>query len=767
MTNFIAGLRGYRFGVFEVDLRAGEIRRNGLKVKLQNQPFQVLVMLLEHSPDAVLRDELRKELWNGDTFVDFDHSLSIAMNKIREALGDSAENARFIETLPRRGYRFVATVERVLSPTTASFPQSEGTSPHGALAAPNFGNDRSNTVASADQVERSETMVSENPNTGIFANPQESLASARQTKKRWLLYAGLSCPIIIAAYLAPSWKNEAVKRPPPYTQLTNFTDSAFGPAISPDGRVVAFIRGTPQRANLTRPGQVYAKLLPEGESVPLSKDDRIKYGLAFSPDGSRIYYTVTDPDRWGWDTVTISAFGGEPTMFLLNAAGLSWRDKHRILFSEVKEGTHMGIVTATDTRAESHDVYLPQHERAMAPLSYASPDRKSVLVVEKDRTGTWEPCRVVPLDGAGQNRQVGPAGECTSGAWSPDGVWMYFSVVVNGFSQIWRQRFPEGNPEQITFGPAEAEGVAVLPDGRSLITSIGMRQSILLVRDAQGERTVSTEGDASFPSFSEDGKRVFYLLRRQSKGAANELWTTDLSSGKSVCVVPELPITRYNVSRDGREVVFAVKPGNQSQIWLSSTDRLTPARQLASIGDDRPLFGPDGELLFRRSEEGRNYLFQMNRDGFSQRKVFPNPINQVQSISPDRRWVAVVVPLKGAATAVVAIPTQGGEAKQLCPGICQVRWSLDGKSFYFKILDNNTDYRDKALAVPVQQGELPPNFPPTGFRSMAEAMAQTRGRLVDIPSAAEMLQFVPGPETGSFAYIKATDHRNLFRVPLE
>ena len=116
METFPERLRGYRFGVFEVDLRAGEIRKGGLKVKLQNQPFQVLVMLLEHSPDTVLREELRKELWNGDTFVDFDHSLSIAMNKIREALGDSAENARFIETLPRRGYRFVASVEKVLAP---------------------------------------------------------------------------------------------------------------------------------------------------------------------------------------------------------------------------------------------------------------------------------------------------------------------------------------------------------------------------------------------------------------------------------------------------------------------------------------------------------------------------------------------------------------------------------------------------------------------------------------------------------------------------
>lgn len=102
-----------RFGVFEVDLRAGEFRRHGLKVKLQEQPLQVLAMLLEHAGDVVTREELQKKIWPGDTFVDFDHGLNKAINKIREALADSADSPRFIETLPRRGYRFIAQVEKV------------------------------------------------------------------------------------------------------------------------------------------------------------------------------------------------------------------------------------------------------------------------------------------------------------------------------------------------------------------------------------------------------------------------------------------------------------------------------------------------------------------------------------------------------------------------------------------------------------------------------------------------------------------------------
>src|SRR6266436_6045882 len=100
-----------RFGIFELDLAAGELRKNGAKLRLQEQPFQVLALLLEHAGEVVTRDELRQKLWPADTFVDFDHSLNTAVNKLRELLGDSASSPRYIETLARRGYRFIAPVQ--------------------------------------------------------------------------------------------------------------------------------------------------------------------------------------------------------------------------------------------------------------------------------------------------------------------------------------------------------------------------------------------------------------------------------------------------------------------------------------------------------------------------------------------------------------------------------------------------------------------------------------------------------------------------------
>jgi len=98
------------FGSFEADLRGGELRRNGSKVRLQDQPFQILTMLLENPGEVVTREEMRNRLWPADTFVDFDHGLNAAVKRLRAALDDSAENPRFVETLARRGYRFVAPV---------------------------------------------------------------------------------------------------------------------------------------------------------------------------------------------------------------------------------------------------------------------------------------------------------------------------------------------------------------------------------------------------------------------------------------------------------------------------------------------------------------------------------------------------------------------------------------------------------------------------------------------------------------------------------
>ena len=123
--------RRYRFGVFEADATEGELRRQGVRIKLNAQPFQVLVMLLQRPGELLTREEISRELWPDGTFVDYEHGVNSAVNRIREALGDTAGNPRFIETLARRGYRFVAPVEQIIRDEDASAPAPEP-EPHGS-----------------------------------------------------------------------------------------------------------------------------------------------------------------------------------------------------------------------------------------------------------------------------------------------------------------------------------------------------------------------------------------------------------------------------------------------------------------------------------------------------------------------------------------------------------------------------------------------------------------------------------------------------------
>ena len=124
----------FRFGVFDLDVRAGELRKHGVKRRLQGQPLQVLASLLRHAGELVTRDELRAEIWPADTFVDFDHSLHNAIARIRETLGDSATAPRFVETLPRRGYRFIGKVERHHPVESQADPNSAAGTTHPVAA---------------------------------------------------------------------------------------------------------------------------------------------------------------------------------------------------------------------------------------------------------------------------------------------------------------------------------------------------------------------------------------------------------------------------------------------------------------------------------------------------------------------------------------------------------------------------------------------------------------------------------------------------------
>lgn len=560
-----------------------------------------------------------------------------------------------------------------------------------------------------------------------------------------------------------------VTSPSEYTQLTNFTDSAVAPSLSPDGRMVTFKRG--EDAFFSN-GQIYVKMLPNGESVQLTNDaDTIKYAPVFTPDGSRIAYTgVTQPE--GWETWTVPVLGGRPTRLLPNSSGLTWISDQRILFSEIKAANHMGIVTATESRADRREIYFPANESGMAHYSYASPDNRSVLIVEMDQTHAFhQPCRLVPFDGSSAGRQVGPRGTCTSAAWSPDGKWMYFGAAVGGNSHLWRQKFPDGAPEQITFGPNGEEGIALAPDGRSLVTSVGTRRSAIWIHDTAGERALSSEGYAVAPRFSRDGRRIFYLLARDLMLGAGigwgalsgELHSVELGSGKIDTVLPGVSVTDYDISRDGKEAAFTTtESGGEKQIWLAPLDRRTPPHVIALAGD-QVSFGADGDLVFRSLEGNTNWLVRIKKDGSGKERITTAPVLDKFGVSPDGKWAIVFSPGAGenAAPAVLAVPVYGGAPRKLCLPDCWASWSSDGTFFYVESLANaSTNYPGKTLAIPVPKGQFLPDFTASGIDLSANMIVPKAARLIERGS------ILLGSDPSTYVFVKTDMQRNLFRIPL-
>jgi serine/threonine protein kinase/Tol biopolymer transport system component len=560
----------------------------------------------------------------------------------------------------------------------------------------------------------------------------------------------------------------AVTLPSEYIQLTSLSDSATAASLSPDGRMVTFKRGGD---SFLGPGQIFIKLLPNGESVQLTTSPGRKYGPVFTPDGARVAYTELELGQW--DTWTVPVLGGQPVRLLPNASGLTWIADHLVLFSEIKSGFHMGIVTSTDSRAASREIYIHPDEHAMAHYSYLSPDRRSVLVVEMTGVHAFtQPCRLVPFDGSSAGRQVGPQGTCLSAAWSPDGRWMYFAALVGGTSHLWRQRFPDGAAEQITFGPTEEEGIAVAPDGRSLVTSIGMRRSAVWIHDKASERAIVSEGYASAPRLSRDGTRVFYLFVRDwwlAGGgwltAAADLRSVDLATGKSDTLLSGQPVTAYAISRDEKEVAFTTTNGNeQSQIWLAPLDRRTPPRLIVDAGD-QVSFGAPGELIFRSLAKGTS-LARIKTDGTGFERISTVSFLDKGDVSPDGEWVIIhsLATSDHPALERLAVPIRGGVPRTVCRGdadTCTAGWSADGNYFYVgSDLKTSPSFARRTFAIPVPAGKALPDLPAGGITDFKRAGALPGARTIE-----EGL-ISPGSDPSIYLFTRADSQRNLFRIPL-
>jgi len=237
-----------RFGAYEVDLRSAELRKSGVKLRLTGQPFQILAILLEQQGELVTREELQKRLWPADTFVDFDRGLNAAINRVREALGDSAENPRFVETLPRRGYRFIGQVERA--------EQANSTESQASVSGQKDG------------------IAGRGWKTGIAVGSVILLIASG------LLFSSIARHWPISSFTHQSQPQllEAVP-------LTALPGQEISPSFSPDGNQVAFgWDGETNGAGF----DLYVKVIGTDKPLRLTNHPAPWLGVAWSPDGRTI-----------------------------------------------------------------------------------------------------------------------------------------------------------------------------------------------------------------------------------------------------------------------------------------------------------------------------------------------------------------------------------------------------------------------------------------------------------------------------------------------
>src|SRR5262245_43258324 len=591
-----------------------------------------------------------------------------------------------------------------------------------------------------------------------IADARKTIERAQRGWNRWRVAAIAAAAIAVVAVgatVALRSPNRASDQSQ-WVQLTKFPDSVVQPALSPDGRMLAFIRGP---YTFFGPGQLYVKILPDGQPVQLTHDNFEKRSPAFSPDGARITYSTVAP-QYVWVNRVVPTQAGESQRWLGNASGLIWTGPRQVLFSAFKRPPHMGIVAAEESRIGAHDIYVPMHEHAMAHRSYASPDGKWALLAEMDHDHVWVPCRLVPMDGSSSGRQVGPPGAaCTFGAWSPDGRWIYITSEAGGTFHIWRQRFPDGQPEQVTSGPTEEEGIAMAPDGRSLITAVALQNTSLWVHDARGERQISLEGNSAQPRFTPEGRRLCYRVVKEANNEfqftreAGEVWVADLDSGRSEPLVPGFRAFDYDISADGTQVVMeAADSEGRPRLWLAPFERQSPPQQIPNVEGRTPRFGPSGEIFFRSS----GFLYRVRPDGTELRKAFEQEILIMHAVSPDGRWVVAWGRLPGGPVVVQAIPMGGGPPVPIS-GRIGWRWSPGGGSLS---LAGGPVPEGRSYLIPLPPGETLPQIPVGGFHSEEEIARLPGARRIDV------LRAVPGPSADVYAFYRGATQRNLYRIPI-
>ncbi len=460
----------------------------------------------------------------------------------------------------------------------------------------------------------------------------------------WSIAAVAALVVVSLTIFWSRWKSEtAPVAAGEWVQLTDFSGKTHLPALSPDGKMLAYVLAPSTDAGWPA-GDIYLRILPNGEPVQLTHTNNPKTWITFTPDGSQIAYSeITTEFRW--DTYLVPVLGGTPKLFLPNASGMTWVGEHRLMFSEMRGGLHMRVVTSGENRDQERPVYDPPDERGMAHFSSLSPDHRWVLLAEMDNSG-WLPCRLVPFDGSNAGHIVGPApSTCMAARWSVDGKWMFFQAFDGKGSHLWIQRFPDGVPQQLTKGPDAELWLAIDPSGDSLLTAVGRTRSAVVLVDGRKTVRINSERNTDNGTWSPSGKRLLYLQDSgtNTKGwSSGQLMSYDSSMGQSENLLPGTLVADFAMSRDENFIAFTTYgSGDKLALMLARVDKKVPPKTLVDEECYQPAFGPDGLIYFREKKGTASYVYSIMQDGSDRRQISPDSVIDLFGLSADGRTLIV------------------------------------------------------------------------------------------------------------------------------
>jgi Tol biopolymer transport system component/DNA-binding winged helix-turn-helix (wHTH) protein len=594
-----------RFGLFEINLSARQLRKQGRNIKLQEQPFQVLALLVRRPGELVTRDELRRALWSADTFVEFDQALNTAVKKIRLALGDSADNPRFVETIPRKGYRFIAPLADVTAPI-------------------------------APRV----------------------LPERRAKHAYWA--AALLVPAAIAgagAFLA--FRNRTAQpevRPVP---LTTFRGFEANPAISPDGSQVAFTWNGTKQDNF----DIYVVPISSGTPVRLTTDPADDVSPVWSPDGRTIAFLrrltaeraqlVLMPAAGGPEH-TLAETREQPWFSLRKPFSLAWSPDGRWIAashrepSDPCEGIYMFSLTGEKRRLTAPP--LGFHSDQMPAFS---PDGRSLAFCRLPG-GFVAEIYLLPLDA--NFRPLGEVRRLTNyKRWSAEPAWTHDSrqilyVFGDEASKAREIRIIDvAHPQTPARTIPLRDEVSEITLGRHLVYSRQTEDTNIWRAElpksgeppVSGELFISSTWIDQTPKYSPDGKQIAFA---SSRSGSREIWVSKADGSNAVRMtsfggpmvghpswshdgqrilfharvegtmdVFEIPAAGGTVkrlttnnwedhyptySRDGRSIIFSSRRSGEMQIWRMSIDGSNPVQITTCGAAHNAAESPDGKMLF-------------------------------------------------------------------------------------------------------------------------------------------------------------------------